>query len=113
LSIDPIILYVTDYTQKNYYYRNDDKEPIMEVFSNDFYEDFIKWCKSRNIAYDVSSIKFGVRLKRLKINGIEKGRHTRKGNSMYLNFDDIKEFLNINNVEDIKEEEEVDEFEEE
>ena len=113
LSIDPIILYVSDYTQKNYYYRNEDKEPIMEVFSNEFYKDFIKWCKSRNIPYDVSSVKFGVRLKRLKINGIEKGRHTRKGNSMYLNFDNIKEFLNINNVEDVKEDEEEDEFEEE
>ena len=113
LSIDPIILYVTDFTQENYYYKNDSNEPIIEVFSNEFYKTFIKWCKTRNIAYDVSSVKFGVRLKRLKISGIEKGRHTKKGNTMNLNFDDIKTFLKMGQVDDVADIENTDEFEEE
>lgn len=111
LSIDPILLYITDFTQENYYYRNDNNEPIKEVFSNKVYKDFIKWCKSRNIPYDVSAIKFGVRLKRLNISGIEKGRKTNKGNTISFDFNSIKSYLKIENVE--VEENEIDEFEEE
>jgi hypothetical protein len=102
LSVDPIVLYITEYTQENYYYKNDAKEPIMEIFSNEFYKKFIKWCKSRNILYDVSAIKFGVRLKRLNLQGIEKGRHTNKGNTMYLHFDKIKKSLKIEVCDDIE-----------
>jgi len=98
LSIDPIILYITDFTEKNFYYKNDKNEPIMEIFSNEFYKKFIKWCGNRNILYDVSAIKFSVRLKRVNIQGIEKGRKTNKGNTLTLNFDKIKSSLNIEEV---------------
>ena len=114
LSIDPILLYITDFTEKNYYHMNDFNEPIKEVFSNEVYKDFIKWSKSRNIPYDVSSVKFAVRLKRLNINGISQGARTNKGRKVIYDIDKLKTFLKIDCVENIKEETFNDnEFEEE
>ena len=40
---------------------------------------FSKWCHMNKIQYDVSSIKMGLAIKRLKIPGIEMGIHTMKG----------------------------------
>ena len=93
---------------------NDFNEPIKEVFSNEVYKDFIKWSKSRNIPYDVSSVKFAVRLKRLNINGISQGARTNKGRKVIYDIDKLKTFLKIDCVENIKEETFNDnEFEEE
>jgi hypothetical protein len=41
LSIDPILLFITDFTEENFYYRNDNNENIKQLFSNEVYKDFI------------------------------------------------------------------------
>lgn len=111
MYIDPILLYVTDLTQENYYHRNDKNEPILELYSNELYNNFVKWCKSRNIQYDVNSVKFAVRLKRLNIKGLTQGSRTNKGRKVLFNIDELKSFFNMNDVEDVTDK--TDEYEEE
>ncbi len=102
LSIDPILLYITDFTEENFYYKDSTDEPIMEVFSNEVYNNFIKWCKNKNIPYDVSSVKFAVRLKRMNINGISQGSRTNKGRKILFDIDKLKIFLKMDFIEDVK-----------
>jgi hypothetical protein len=61
-----------------------------EVFS-----EFLCWCGSNNIKYDTTALKFGNNLKNLKIPGVEKGRHTKKGATKIFNIDALKKHFNL------------------
>jgi len=61
-------------------------EPSIELSAKDAYTSFKNYCKKHSDSkYEISSNKLAVRLKNLKINGIEKGKHTNSGNTtLYL-----------------------------
>jgi hypothetical protein len=46
-------------------------------------------------AYKLSSIQFGVRLKHLNINGINIGKHTKKGNTKSFNIALLKKHFGM------------------
>jgi hypothetical protein len=55
------------------------------------------------VKYEVTSKKFGVRLKNLKIDGIEKGPHTSKGETKIFNIEKLKNYFNIGDLIECKE----------
>ena len=84
LSASPIETWLEAFTIEN-----DGKEEE-EVLSNDIYSKFIKWAGKSMPDYKINSVQFAVRLDRLKINGILKGRHTKKGNTKIFNIPLLK-----------------------
>ena len=80
LSCSPIESWVKQLVYDNW------NEPSIELSSKDAYTSFKNYCKKHSDSkYEISSVKLAVRLKNLKINGIEKGRHTNSGNTtLYL-----------------------------
>lgn len=59
------------------------------------YDTFKSWCEINKVKYDVTSVKFAVRLKNLKIDGVEKGQHTKKGNTVLFDIEKLKNHFNI------------------
>jgi hypothetical protein len=51
----------------------------VELSGKDAYINFKKFCESKGIVYEINALKLGVRIKNMKIDGIEKGRHTNSG----------------------------------
>jgi hypothetical protein len=54
--------------------------------------------------YEMNSIKFGIAIKNLKIDGIEKGRHTNIGTSKIFNIDKLKKHFGLENMEFVDDE---------
>jgi hypothetical protein len=48
-----------------------------------------------NIKYDTTSLKFAVNLKNLKIEGVEKGRHSKKGATKIFNINMLKKHFKL------------------
>jgi putative DNA primase/helicase len=67
------------------------------------YDTFKNWCEINKVNYDVTSVKFAVRLKNLKINGIEKGQHTKNGNTVLFDIKKLKIYFNIGNLVECQE----------
>jgi hypothetical protein len=80
LSVSPIEMWLKDYTYLNF----NASEPI-ELLGKVQYDSFVKWCIKSGIEYKLTLQAFGVRMKRLNINGIEPGRHTKQGETKYFN----------------------------
>ena len=68
---------------------NLDKNEI-ELTGKEFYEQFSKWADENNVQYDTNPLKLGVKMSLLKIDGIKKGRHTKKGDTKYYNINELK-----------------------
>jgi hypothetical protein len=85
----PIEQWLCDFINKNI-----DKD-IITYKSSDIYNFFIEWCKINNPDYKITSIQFAVRLKQLNIKGIEKGQHTKKGETKNFNINELKIHFNI------------------
>lgn len=68
---------------------------IIEVSSSELYELFLNFVSSNNIEYKITPLKFGVKISNLNISGIEKGIHSRTGNSRSMDVDKIKKHFNI------------------
>ena len=49
------------------------------------FQDFNEWKTKNGIEYITTTVKMGVYLTNMKIEGIEKGRHTKKGETKYYN----------------------------
>jgi hypothetical protein len=65
-------------------YENWEKESV-EMVGKEAYKVFNKFCEERGITYDINAQKLGIRIKNMKIDGIEKGRHTELGETkMYM-----------------------------
>jgi hypothetical protein len=67
------------------------------------YDTFKNWCEINKVNYDVTSVKFAVRLKNLKINGIEKGQHTKNGNTVLFDIEKLKKYFNIGDLVECQE----------
>lgn len=81
LSVNPIEEWVKDYVMGY-----EGNEEILKVKSQDLYNDFNSWTATNGIEYNCSNVQFQVRLKRLKIDGID----THKGNKCYYKLFDIQ-----------------------
>ncbi len=89
LSKNPIELWLYDFTIENI-----DKD-IITFQSRDIYKLFMEWCTNNNPDYKITSVQFGIRLKHLNISGIQKGFHTKKGETKIFNINDLKIYLCI------------------
>jgi phage/plasmid-associated DNA primase len=88
LSVSPIENWLKDLTINTA--GTEDANKIMEYNSKEIYEEFKIWIKQNAIQYELDSLKFLVRLKRLKINGVEK-KHTKYGNKTIINLQELRE----------------------
>jgi hypothetical protein len=84
-SISPIESWLKSYIIENFY------ESEKELLDKEQFDLFKEWCKKCSIEYNLSSIQFGVRMTRLNLQGIEKGKHTKKGNTRIFNILKLKE----------------------
>ena len=84
LSISPIEQWLEYFTLQNY-----DKENV-ELLGSEAVALFKDWCKLNNINYEIDARKLGVRISNLKIAGILKGNHTRKGETKIYNIEMLK-----------------------
>jgi hypothetical protein len=83
-NISPIENWIKSFTLEHYY------EDNVELIGKKQFDLFNEWCKNSGIDYKINLQAFGLRMKRLNINGIEKGKHTNKGETKIFN---IKELL--------------------
>jgi len=74
LSTTPIESWLKDFVLENYY----TKEPIA-LYGVEQFALFNSWLKKCGLEYGCNLPAFGLRLKNLKINGITKGPHSKKG----------------------------------
>lgn len=91
-SVCPIEKWLEDFTKDNYY------EDTVELLGKKQYELFSEWCKKCGLEYNVNLQAFGLRLKRLNITGIEKGKHTNKGETMIFKIVQLKEYFKLENL---------------
>jgi hypothetical protein len=93
-----------DYLYDRHTTNKNDKSPhIVELYPNELFKMFQSWLITTKIKYEINSIKFGIAIKNLKIDGIEKGRHTNIGTSKIFNIDKLKSHFGFDNIEFIDE----------
>ena len=90
ISMSPIERWLKEWTIENQNKRTD------SMLTKDAFDMFNDWCSSNKVEYSLSNIQFGVRLKRLKINGLG-CKHTYKGNMQIFN---VKELMKTFNIEE-------------
>lgn len=89
LSISPIEQWLEYFTLQNY-----DKDEV-ELLGSETVSLFKEWCKLNNINYEIDARKLGVRISNLKIAGILKGNHTRKGETKIYNIGILKSYFKL------------------
>ena len=100
-SVSPIEMWIKSFVLDNYY------ETEVELLGSKLFELFKSWCKQCGMDYNLTLPAFGLRLKRLNVNGIEKGKHTNKGETKIFNIAVLKDhFKLIDIVKDTTEENE-------
>ena len=92
LSISPIENWLKAYVLDNYY------ETEIELLGKALFDSFKEWCKKCGVEYNLNLQAFGVRLKRLNINGIEKGKHTNKGETKIFNISKLKDHFKFGDI---------------
>ena len=86
----PLEMWLEDFTRRHY---NDN---VVELLGKQTFEDFEYWRKANNIIFDTNSVKLGVALSNLRIDGgVTKGRHTTKGDTKHFHISKLKEYFNI------------------
>ena len=91
-NTSPIEMWIKSFVLDNYY------EIEVEKYGREIFELFNEWCKKCNIDYKITLIQFGVRLKHLNISGIEKGKHTNKGEKKLFKIQLLKNYFDLNNI---------------
>jgi len=101
-SVTPIESWIRSLVMENYY------EEKVELTAKDQYDMFCSWCKKCGIDFKVSSQQLGIRMKRLNISGVEKGRHTNKGETRIFNIPLLKDFFKLTGEIEMIAEDELD-----
>jgi hypothetical protein len=70
-------------------------ETNIEMLGGEVFSEFQCWCGANNIKYDTTALKFGINLKNLKIEGVDKGRHTKNGVMKSFNINKLKDHFNL------------------
>jgi hypothetical protein len=89
LSKSPIEQWLESFVREN-----SDKEEV-ELYGNEIYNLFREWCANNGIKYEITSVKLGVRLTNMKIAGICKGKHTKRGDMKKFCIDELKKTFRI------------------
>ena len=66
------------------------------------YDEFEKWKSKYMPEYKLSNSKFITTLYNLDIVGVSKGRHTKKGNTIYIDMEAIKQYLELDKLEEFE-----------
>jgi len=74
---------------------NYDEKEVKTFTSKELFVFFNSWREMNGIKYELNAIQLGVKIANKKINGIEKGTHTQKGNTKNINFQKLKLHYNI------------------
>ena len=88
LDLSPPEQFLIDFCSKN--------EGVVEILGKDLYTEFSEWIESNDVEYKTTPLKFGVKLSNLNISGVEKGRHTKKGDMRNIDVDKVNKHFNIN-----------------
>lgn len=91
-NTSPIESWLKSYIMENFY------ETEKELIDKVQFDLFKNWCKKCSIEYNLSSIQFGVRINRLNLKGIEKGKHTKRGNTKIFNIQKLKEEFKLSDI---------------
>ncbi len=91
-NMSPIELWIKSFVLDNYY------ETEVEKLGKELFDLFNDWCKKCNIEYKVNLQSFGIRMKRLNISGIEKGKHTNKGETKIFKIQILRDHFDLNNI---------------
>jgi Family of unknown function (DUF5906) len=70
-------------------------EQTVELLGSEIYTRFTMWCNTNNKKYDTDPLKLGIKLKNLKIDGLDKGRHTNRGDTKIMNIEKLKKHFNV------------------
>ena len=91
-NMSPIEMWIKSFVLDNYY------ETEVEKLGKELFDLFNDWCKKCNIEYKVNLQSFGIRMKRLNISGIEKGKHTNKGETKIFKIQILRNHFDLNNI---------------
>mgnify|MGYP003386560757 FL=1 len=93
INISPIEAFIKRKAEKNMGKKWENDEGVStyteKISMKELYKKFICWKTSNNFEYSCNDAKFAVRLWRLNIDGLFKGRHCREGNMVDLNYKKI------------------------
>jgi len=89
LSKSPIEQWLESFTREHI------TEERVELLGTEVYELFKNWCFNNNVKYDISCVKLGVRLINMNISGVEKGNHTKRGDTKMFIIPCLVEYFNI------------------
>jgi hypothetical protein len=87
LDLSPPEQFLIEFCSKN--------EGLVEVENKDFYNQFNEFIQANNIEYNTTPLKFGVKIANLKIDGVEKGRHTKTADYRNIDIDRVNKHFNI------------------
>jgi hypothetical protein len=96
-GICPIERWLIEYVTEKYNYAE------IELLGKNILNIFMKWCSENHINYEINGPAFGLRLKRMNLKGLEKGRRTNKGVTTIFNIPVLIKDLDIDSVEILKE----------
>ena len=97
LAVSPLIIFIKHFIIKRY-----ELVGNCEFSCKILYSEFEKWKNTYMKEYKLSNSKFSTTLYNLGISGISKGRHTKSGNTIYINMEAIKTHLDIELLEDFE-----------
>jgi hypothetical protein len=89
LSKSPIDLWLESFTREN-----DDKIEV-EMLGSEALNLFNKWKTENDVKYEITSQKLGVRILNMKISGVYKGNHTKKGETKLYKIDELKKHYGL------------------
>jgi hypothetical protein len=92
LSRSPIELWLVQLIYDNW---NSENVEMLGSEANDCFKDF---CKTNNITFDINALKLGIRIKNMNISGIEKGKHTRKGETKMYVIEKLKKHFKLGSI---------------
>jgi len=89
LSRSPVELWLVQLVYDNW-----NKENV-EMLGSETYDSFKEFCKSNNITFEINAVKLGVRIKNMNIDGIEKGKHTKRGETKLYVIEKLKKHFGL------------------
>ena len=82
--------------------KNYEKETV-EMLGSETFESFMSWTMMNGFEdYKTNNLKFGVNLTNLRVDGVEKGKHTNKGWTKIFNIAKLKTYFNLELLVDLK-----------
>jgi hypothetical protein len=77
------------------YYMNAENDYCCELLGIDTFKDFCKWRDLNGEKFETTPSKMGVNLTNMRIPGISKGKHTKKGELKLFNFTILKKHFKL------------------